>query len=231
MQVHLTAYAADTLNEVSTSELQAAVRELARTWDDRVREQLAALHGDERGRMLAARWAKRLPEQYKAFVAPAMGAADIGHLERLATGGADLVVGLANGTADPPRTRVSLYKRGPKVELGRATPLLEHLGLRAIEELPTRLEGEPELWVQSFAVLGPGDVRWTSMRAASACLMRWAPRGGASPSRIRSTASWSRRTSPGARSRSCAPIAVTASGSARATRSPSRTTSLRPTRG
>ena len=157
MQVHLTAYAADMLNEVSTSELQAAVRELARTWDDRVREKLVELLGDERGRMLASRWAKRLPEQYKASVTPAMGAEDICCLERLATGGSDLVVGLANTTADPPRTRVSLYKRGPKVELGRATPLLEHLGLRAIEELPTRLEGEPELWVQSFAVLGPGD--------------------------------------------------------------------------
>ncbi|MDX6657507.1 MAG: glutamate dehydrogenase, partial [Solirubrobacteraceae bacterium] len=54
-------------------------------------------------------------------------------------------------------TRVSLYKRGPKIELSRATPLLEHLGLRAIEEMATRLEAEPELWVQSFAVLGPGD--------------------------------------------------------------------------
>jgi glutamate dehydrogenase len=159
MQVHLTAYSARTLAEVSTSELQKSVRELARTWADRVREQLVAIHGDERGRMLAARWAKRLPEQYKASVTPAMGAEDIGCLERVATGGTDLVVGLADDSENPaqPRTRVSLYKRGPKVELGRATPLLEHLGLRAIEELPTRLDGEPELWVQSFAVLGPGD--------------------------------------------------------------------------
>jgi glutamate dehydrogenase len=155
MQVHMTAYAARTLEEVSTSELQASVRELARTWADRVREQLVSVHGDERGRMLAARWAKRLPEQYKASVTPATGAEDIGCLERLATGAHDLVVGLTND--DSGRTRVSLYKRGPKVELGRATPLLEHLGLRAIEELPTRLEGEPELWVQSFAVLGHDD--------------------------------------------------------------------------
>jgi glutamate dehydrogenase len=160
MQVHLTAYSARTLAEVSTNELQASVRELARTWADRVREKLVSAHGDERGRMLAARWAKRLPEQYKASVTPATGAEDIGCLERLATGGADLVVGLIDDDENPGqlRTRVSLYKRGPKVELGRATPLLEHLGLRAIEEMPTRLDGEPELWVQSFAVLGPGDM-------------------------------------------------------------------------
>jgi glutamate dehydrogenase len=159
MQVHLIAYSSATLNDVPTSELQAAVRDLARTWADRVREQLVARHGDERGRMLAARWAKRVPEQYKASVTPATGAEDIGCLERLATGGTDLVVGLVDDDSRPDerRTRVSLYKRGPKVELGRATPLLEHLGLRAIEEFPTRLEGEQELWVQSFTVLGPGD--------------------------------------------------------------------------
>jgi glutamate dehydrogenase len=155
MQVHLIAYAADGLNEVSTSDLQAEVRELARTWDDRLREELVRRIGNERGRMLAARWARRLPEQYKASLRPVDGAEDVVCLERLATGATDLVVGLADD--GDRRTRVSLYKRGPKIELSRATPLLEHVGLRAIEELPTRLEGEPELWVQSFAVLGPGD--------------------------------------------------------------------------
>src|SRR5439155_15762291 len=123
--------------------------------DDRLGEELVQRLGNERGRMLAARWSRRLPEQYKASLRPADGAEDVACLERLATGATDLVVGLADD--EERRTRVSLYKRGPKIELSRATPLLEHLGLRAIEELPTRLEGEPELWVQSFAVLGPGD--------------------------------------------------------------------------
>jgi glutamate dehydrogenase len=155
MQVHLIAYAADGLSEVSRPDLQAELRELTRTWDDQLRDELVRRHSDERGRMLGARWARRLPEQYKASLSPAAGAEDVGCLERLATGATDLVVGLADDGEG--RTRVSLYKRGPKIELGRATPLLEHLGLRAIEEMPTRLEGEPELWVQSFAVLGPGD--------------------------------------------------------------------------
>src|SRR5205823_537416 len=137
MQVHLIAYAADGLNEVSTSDLQAEVRELARTWDDRLGEELVQRLGNERGRMLAARWSRRLPEQYKASLRPGDGAEDVACLERLATGATDLVVGLADD--EERRTRVSLYKRGPKIELSRATPLLEHLGLRAIEELPTRL--------------------------------------------------------------------------------------------
>jgi glutamate dehydrogenase len=155
MQLHLIAYAADGLKEVSTSELQSELRELARTWDDRLRDELVERLGDERGRMLAARWGRRLPEQYKASLRPADGAEDVCCLERLSNGASDLVVGLADDVSE--RTRVSLYKRGPKVELSRATPLLEHIGLRAIEELATRLEGDPEIWVQSFMVLGEDD--------------------------------------------------------------------------
>jgi glutamate dehydrogenase len=175
MQLHLIAYSAEGLKQVSTSELQSEVRELARTWDDRLREELVAQLGDERGRMLAARWGRRLPEQYKASLRPADGAEDVACLERLSTGDADLVVGLADH--DGGRTRVSLYKRGPKIELSRATPLLEHLGLRVIEEFPTRLDGDTELWVQAFAVLGPGDapleLERTSERVAETLRAVW----------------------------------------------------------
>ena len=55
------------------------------------------------------------------------------------------------------RTRLGLYKRGGKVELSEAMPMLEDLGLRVIEEVPTRLRGgDGETWVQDFGVLGPG---------------------------------------------------------------------------
>ena len=54
-------------------------------------------------------------------------------------------------------TRVALYKRGAKIELSRAMPMLEDLGLRVIEEISTRLRGPEESWVQEFRVLGPGE--------------------------------------------------------------------------
>ena len=171
MQVHLTAYAADMLNEVSTSDLQAAVRELARTWDDRVREKLVELLGDERGRMLAARWAQRLPEQYKASLRRRRWAP---RTSRAWSGSppvrSDLVVGLANTTADPPRTRrVALQARSE----GRARPC--DAAARAPRPACDRgaarraLEGEPELWVQSFArARAAATRRWTSAQSASA---------------------------------------------------------------
>ncbi|MDQ4041477.1 MAG: NAD-glutamate dehydrogenase, partial [Actinomycetota bacterium] len=117
-------------------------------------EALVARHG-ERGGVLAARWAPRLPESYKAAVDPDAAAEDIGCFERLFTSGQTFLVGLRN---ERDLTRIGLYRVGSKIELSQAMPMLEHLGLRVIEERPTRLVGERgETWVQDFGVLGPTD--------------------------------------------------------------------------
>jgi glutamate dehydrogenase len=52
-----------------------------------------------------------------------------------------------------------MYRLGGKVELSQAMPILEHLGLRVVEERPTRLlGGDGETWLQDFGVLGPTDL-------------------------------------------------------------------------
>ena len=77
--------------------------------------------------------------------------------ERLFTGGEAFHVGLRN---EPDGlTRIGMYRVGDKVELSQAMPTLEHLGLRVIEERPTRLlGGDGALWLQDFGVLGPTDL-------------------------------------------------------------------------
>jgi hypothetical protein len=109
--------------------------------------------------MLAARWVKRLPESYRAAVDPRLAAEDVGHFEELVNGDADFRVGLQEerGADGARRTRVAFYRRGAKVELSQATPMLEHLGLRVIEEIPARLHADEELWIQAFGVLGEHD--------------------------------------------------------------------------
>jgi glutamate dehydrogenase len=155
VQVHFTVHAAAGMPEVDFSELEQDVRALARTWDDRLREQLdQRLSGQ--GRSLAARWAPRFPEYYKASVDPALAVHDVECFERLETAGEPFVVGLQNQPSGP--TRAGLYKSGGKVELSEVMPTLEHLGLRVIEEVPTRLlGGDEDTWVQDFGVLGPDD--------------------------------------------------------------------------
>ena len=141
-------------------ELEREVVALTRTWDDELRDALVARHGEAQGRVLAARWARALPALLQGRDrAGARPSHDIGCFERLETLGEPFVVGLQNETDQRgDRTRVGLYKSGGKVELVEAMPMLEDLGLRVIEEVPTRLRGgDGETWVQDFGVLGPGD--------------------------------------------------------------------------
>ncbi len=160
VQLHLAVRGAGGLREVDLTRLRRRVIVQARTWRDRVGDALVDAVGPQRARVLAARWLRRCPEAYRAATPPAIAAQDVVALERLAAGDDELLIGLhdeAAGDGLARRTRVALYKRGPKVELSEATPLLEHHGLRVIEELPARLHGDDELWIQAFAVLGPDD--------------------------------------------------------------------------
>jgi glutamate dehydrogenase len=155
--LHLTVDGGGGLPDVDVTELERRLILEARTWRDRVGGTLVHRHGPERGRMLAARWLKRLPESYRAAVEPLTAAEDVERFEALANGRTDFLVGLQDerrsGPAQYRRTRVAFYRRGPKIELSQATPMLEHLGLRVIEEIPARLHGDDELWIQAFGVL------------------------------------------------------------------------------
>src|SRR3954452_987754 len=145
VRVHFLVHSREGLPELDTRELEGEVLELTRTWDDQLRDALAGRRG------LVEAWLPHLPDHYKGYTAPATAAYDLELLSQLGDRHAFMV------SLQPLRghTRVALYKRGPKIELGGALPMLEDLGLRVIEEISTRLVSEDETWVQEFRVLGP----------------------------------------------------------------------------
>ena len=155
VRVHFLVHSRDGLPEVENAELERDVAQLARTWDDGLSDALTERFGPARGRLLRSIWASHLPEHYKGYTSPHVGALDIALLEQLSEQG-PLVVSLQPLAS---HTRIALYKRGPKVELGEALPMLEDLGLRVIEEISTRLTGDDETWVQEFRVLGSDGER------------------------------------------------------------------------
>jgi glutamate dehydrogenase len=153
VRVHANVHVPDGVPDVSLRELEQELISLTRTWEDGLHERLVERYGPSRGRELAAKWGPRFPEYYRASIDPAMVVGDVDCFDRLEREGLPFVVGLQN---EPGRSRVALYKTGGKVELGDAMPTLEDLGLRVIEEVPTRLlGGDGNTWVQDFGVLGP----------------------------------------------------------------------------
>src|SRR4051812_5881536 len=146
VRVHFLAHRRDGLPDRDNRELEQQVLELTRTWDDDLLDAL----GEQSA--LADVWLPHLPEHYKGYTAPSTAAYDVRILS--APGEPQpLTVSLQPLRGN---TRIALYKRGPKIELGGVLPMLEDLGLRVIEEISTRLVDADETWIQEFRVLGPG---------------------------------------------------------------------------
>jgi glutamate dehydrogenase len=143
---------------VSIDDLEREVIEAARTWDDRLSDALVYALGDSRGHELARRYAGLFPEYYKTATEIYRAVFDVLNLEHL---GADrpYVIALQNEVGGrQPLTRLKLYKTGGKAELGDLLPMLEDLGLRIVEEVPTRLREDAdggERYLHDIGVLGP----------------------------------------------------------------------------
>jgi glutamate dehydrogenase len=178
-QLHYTVHvAAGQIPDVSFEQLEQAVVEIARTWDDRLEERLAQVHGEEGARVLFDRWADRFPEHYKAITPVDVAIEDILRFEELEASDEAFVVGLVNRADDAQvLTRVRLYKVGGKIQLSDFVPTLESLGLRVVEELPTHLPGEDERYLHDFGVLGsdnePLPVERTGARIADCIVAVW----------------------------------------------------------
>jgi glutamate dehydrogenase len=176
-RIHFTVHVAGEVPEVSFAELEAEVVQLARTWDDRLLDRLTHRYGEERGAQLAEKYSRLLPDYYKSSTDIYLTMLDIEQFERL-DGGADFAVALQNERGlDQSLTRVGLYKKAGKVRLSDFLPILEHLGLTVVEEVPTRLQREGDVYLHDFGVLGangaPLDLGECGDRVADAISAVW----------------------------------------------------------
>ena len=148
--------------DVDITELEKTVVQMARNWDDRVVEELMRRVDDRTAKLLGEKFAGLFPSYYKASTAIDIAAGDILSLEHLAETGTDIVVGVQNegggGTGameGEPLTRITVYRSAGKLNLSEMMPLMEHLGLTVVEEVPTRLKNEEGTFIHDFGVVGP----------------------------------------------------------------------------
>ncbi|MGI9658903.1 MAG: NAD-glutamate dehydrogenase domain-containing protein, partial [Gaiellaceae bacterium] len=157
-RMHFNIYVPGEMPHVSLAELETTIVEMTRTWDDRLHERLVALQGEERARALTTRYGSLLPDAYKSVTDVHLAVVDLEHFEQLSTE-QEFTVGLKNQRShERDLTRVGLYKTGGKVRLSDFLPILEHLGLSVVEEVPTRLrDGGAGMYLHDIGVLGADD--------------------------------------------------------------------------
>ncbi|HEX6400739.1 MAG TPA: NAD-glutamate dehydrogenase domain-containing protein, partial [Actinomycetota bacterium] len=139
--------------DVRYEELEREVERLARTWEDELLEALTRRVGPGRARALMDEYGPRLPDYYKASDEWDLVVDDLSLLEELESSTEGFLVGIGNESKGERLTRVKLYKTGGKVDLSDFMPILEALGLRVVEEVPTGLLGEGKVYIHDFGVL------------------------------------------------------------------------------
>ena len=155
-RLHFTVWVAGgEVPDVSIEVLEAEVVAEAQTWEERLAGEVDARYGSERGRALLDEWAGKFPDHYRASIPLSIAAGDLGKLDELVAGSGRAVVGLQNEPGPGEQlTRLAVYRSDGKLELSAIMPTLEALGLRVVEEVPTRLlGGDGGLFIHDFGVL------------------------------------------------------------------------------
>ncbi len=138
--------------EVDLPALDARLAQILRNWQDELREQLVARHGEEQGLKLANRYGRALPAGYIEEVSAQIAATDVEHLAAL-TGTDDLRLSLYRSRRKQGSLRFKLYRQRDDIPLSDALPMMENMGLRVIAEHPYRVEaGDDVSYIQDFEV-------------------------------------------------------------------------------
>ncbi len=158
--------------------LEREVRLLCRTWDEELAQALADRVGDGRATRLAHAWADWFPSRYRDAVHAPAAVDDVLQLDALFAADRDVAVVLALDPQGGAHARLKVFSRGRAVELSRFLPIIESLGLWAVEEVPYTLgSAEASAHLHDFAVTDPTgralDIEGDGRRLAEAALAMW----------------------------------------------------------
>ncbi|MEJ2538385.1 MAG: NAD-glutamate dehydrogenase [Gemmatimonadota bacterium] len=173
------------LAAVTAEELEVRLREITRSWEDRVRELLETVRPADEARRLGRRYAEAFAADYKAATRPVTAVQDILELEAMRAEGRAVAVSFSNDidAADlvpggEPSTALNFYLREARLVLSEFMPILEDSGLRVIGVSPFRLHGHDggEAGIYAFQVQDaqgrPLDLDQASLLSSSILAVR-----------------------------------------------------------
>ncbi|SFK15782.1 NAD-glutamate dehydrogenase domain-containing protein [Falsiroseomonas stagni] len=145
---------------VEEAALEAAVTQVTRGFRDRLEEALLHDAGAEYGAGLLARWRDAFPAAYRQAETAATAIGDLALANELTHGGRPRGILSRPPGAGPRSLMLRLASPGGPLALADALPLFESLDLRAIEEVPYRLDprGGPVVVLHVYRLEARADV-------------------------------------------------------------------------
>ncbi|MFW6380290.1 MAG: NAD-glutamate dehydrogenase, partial [Halorhodospira sp.] len=146
------------LPALDTHALEQRLVAILRSWQDAAHEALLETFGEERGTQLAQRYADAFPAAYREAVSPRVAAHDVARMEQLPTGGGPQMALYRPLEAADGELRFKLFHGEYPVALSDILPVLEHMGLRVIEEQPFEVipQGGARCWIHDFGLCWEG---------------------------------------------------------------------------
>ena len=146
---------ADRNPNYQVDEIEMALREATRSWEDRLRDALAAARGEEVGLVMYQRYGQAFTAAYRDRYEPDAAVIDIGLIDA-ARISEKLQLNLYRPVGDAARTvHLKLYHAHQALPLSDVIPMLENMGLKVIGEEPFEVEyqygdGSGTVWVHDF---------------------------------------------------------------------------------
>jgi len=136
--------------------LEQTLREAARSWSDDLKDALVEHAGDARGNALWKIYGEAFPAGYRATFAAAEALSDVDKMAALDDDANSLELNLYRPVDAPSHTmRFKIFHAGKPISLSDCLPILENMGLRAIDEQPhlvDRADTDEDMWIHDFGL-------------------------------------------------------------------------------
>ena len=157
-RLHVIVYVEPTATngEVDVAEVELRLADIVRSWADDLSEELIEHNGEERAVELLRRYGDAFPAAYREDVDPRSAVGDIQRVETLiGPAGSDLALTVTRPVEAPRGSvRLKLFRVGEPMALSDVLPLLEHLGVRVIDERPYDVHPHdgPDVWIYDIGL-------------------------------------------------------------------------------
>ena len=139
--------------DIDISVLEEKLVEAARSWVDRLESAMIEARGEEQGIRYLRRYAMAFPASYQDNYNEHIAVFDVERIEE-ALANKSIAMNLFRPIeAEEHQLRFKIYLSGKPVPLSDVLPMLEHMGLKVIGEVPYEIhlsDGQQAVWINDF---------------------------------------------------------------------------------